>query len=317
MDNNRFHKILIANRGEIAMRIIKAVRALGKSAVVVHSFSDRDLPFVQEADEAYSLGSGNLAETYLNQSKILAIARKNGADAIHPGYGFLAENADFAELCRLEGITFIGPEPEVIRIMGDKSRAREKALELGIPLLAGFTGEPGELIAAAGSFPYPVLIKPSAGGGGKGMRIVHRAEQFEEAALEASREAESYFGSGGLYVEQYLLNPRHIEVQVMADHHGNAVHLFERECSIQRRYQKIIEEAPSVSVSPTSQERDHRKRPQTCEGSRVYKRGDGGVPYGQFRLLLFPGDEYTDTGGTSGKRNDHRYRSGQRTDHDC
>ena len=252
MEKNRFNKILIANRGEIALRIIRTVHALGKSAMVVHSFSDRDLPFVEQADEAFSLGSGKLSETYLNQAKIVAIARENGADAIHPGYGFLAENADFAQLCRQEGITFIGPEPEVIRIMGDKSKAREKALELGLPLLAGFTGESGDLIDRAGSFPYPVLIKPSAGGGGKGMRIVHRAEQFEEAAIEASREAENYFGSGSLYVEQYLLNPRHIEVQVMADHHGNAVHLFERECSIQRRYQKIIEEAPSVSVSPAT-----------------------------------------------------------------
>ena len=250
MKSKKFNKVLIVNRGEIALRIIKAVHALGKSALVFHSFSDRDLPFVQEADEAYSLGSGNLSETYLDQSKILSLAREVGADAIHPGYGFLAENADFAEWCKQENITFIGPKPEHIRILGDKSRAREKALELGLPLLKGFTGTPAELAARADKFPYPVLIKPSAGGGGKGMRIVRHKDQFEQAALEASREAENYFGLDGLYVEQFLINPRHIEVQVMADHHGNAVHLFERECSIQRRYQKIIEEAPSASLSP-------------------------------------------------------------------
>ncbi len=249
MGKDRFSKILIANRGEIALRIIRTIHSLGMNALVVHSSSDRELPFVQEADEAFLLGSGSLAETYLDQSKILGIARKAGADAIHPGYGFLAENAEFAEGCRLEGITFIGPDPEAIRIMGDKIRAREKARELGLPLLEGFTGSPGELAAQADKFPFPVLIKPSAGGGGKGMRIIHRAEEFEDAAFEASREAENYFGSGGLYVEEFLVNPRHIEVQVLADQHGNSVHLFERECSIQRRYQKIIEEAPSVSVS--------------------------------------------------------------------
>ncbi len=252
MKINRFNKILIANRGEIALRIIRTVHSMGRRAVAVHSFSDRELPFVTEADEAYSLGSGTLAETYLDQSKIIRIAREAGADAIHPGYGFLAENAGFAERCMKEKIVFIGPNPEAIRIMGDKVRARERAGELGLPLLDGFTGEPDELVAAANRFPYPVLIKPSAGGGGKGMRIVYSAEMFEEAAIEASREAVNYFGSGDLYVEQYLVNPRHIEVQVMADHHGNAVHLFERECSIQRRYQKIIEEAPSVSVSPAT-----------------------------------------------------------------
>ncbi len=242
-------KILIANRGEIALRIIRAIHSLGKSAVVVHSYADRNLPFVLEADETYSLGAGGLSESYLDQSKIIQIAKEAEADAIHPGYGFLAENAEFAARCQKEGLTFIGPDPEHIRIMGDKSRAREKAIELGLPVLKGYTGELADLLSMASGFPYPVLIKPSAGGGGKGMRIVHREEEFAEAANEAAREATNYFGFGGLYVEQYLLNPRHIEVQVMADHHGNSLHLFERECSIQRRYQKIIEEAPSASIT--------------------------------------------------------------------
>ncbi len=279
MKKNNFNRILVANRGEIALRIIRAIQALGKSAIVVHSFSDRELPFVREADEAFSLGSGKLSETYLDQSKILHIAREAGADAIHPGYGFLAENADFARRCEEEKIAFIGPTHQVIRIMGDKSRARKTALELGLPLLNGSTGEPGELIDNAPNFPYPVLIKPSAGGGGKGMRIVEQAEQFAEAATEASREAENYFGSGDLYVEQYMVNPRHIEVQVMADHHGNAVHLFERECSIQRRYQKIIEEAPSISLSPQT-------RKLVCESALKLVKGVGYTNAGTVEFLM-------------------------------
>jgi 3-methylcrotonyl-CoA carboxylase alpha subunit len=279
MKKNNFNRILVANRGEIALRIIRAIKALGKSAIVVHSFSDRELPFVREADEAFSLGSAGLAETYLDQSKILRIAREAGADAIHPGYGFLAENADFARRCEEEKMTFIGPTHQVISIMGDKSRARMKALEIGLPLLNGFTGEPGELIDNAPNFPYPVLIKPSAGGGGKGMRIVQQAEQFAEAAMEVSREAENYFGSGDFYVEQYLVNPRHIEVQVMADLHGNAVHLFERECSIQRRYQKIIEEAPSISLSPQT-------RKLVCESALKLVKGVGYTNAGTVEFLM-------------------------------
>lgn len=244
-----FNKILIANRGEIALRIIRAIHKLEKKAVAVYAYDDRGLPYVPEADEAYSLGKGRLSETYLNADKIIQLAKNSGADAIHPGYGFLAENSAFANLCLREGLTFIGPSPGAIAMMGDKIQAREKALELGLPLLTGFTGEVSRLVEKSKTYPYPVLIKPSAGGGGKGMRIVFSAEDFEKAATESAREAKNYFGSSALYVEQYLVNPRHIEVQVLADQHGNSVHLFERECSIQRRYQKIIEEAPSVSLT--------------------------------------------------------------------
>jgi 3-methylcrotonyl-CoA carboxylase alpha subunit len=249
MTIHNFNKILVANRGEIAVRIIRAIHSLDKRAVVVHSEYDSALLFVTEADEAYSLGTGDLADTYLNQEKIIQIAREAQVDAIHPGYGFLAENAGFAEACRNERFHFIGPSPEAIRLMGDKSSAREKARDLGLPVLEGFVDELEKLVESRHEFPYPLLIKPSAGGGGKGMRIVHRASEFEQAARESSREAMNYFGSGALYVEKYLVDPRHIEVQVLADHRGNSVHLFERECSIQRRYQKIIEEAPSLSVS--------------------------------------------------------------------
>ncbi len=255
MSSKNLHKILIANRGEIALRIIRAVHALDKRAVVVHSEYDRDLPFVTEADEAYSLGSGGLSETYLDQAKIIGIALETKADAIHPGYGFLAENASFATACQQNGICFIGPSADAIAMMGNKASAREKAKALGLPVLEAITGDLPELIAGRDTFHYPVLIKPSAGGGGKGMRIVHSAEAFEQQAGEASREATSYFGSGEIYVERFLAGPRHIEVQVIADEHGQACHLFERECSLQRRYQKIIEEAPSSSITPELRER--------------------------------------------------------------
>jgi acetyl/propionyl-CoA carboxylase alpha subunit len=247
-----FHRILIANRGEIALRITRAIRELDKLAVVIHSDGDKNLPFVTEADEAYSLGSGELSQTYLNVEKIIRIARESHVDAIHPGYGFLAENADFARACQAHGIVFIGPSPEVISLMGHKSNARSKALELGLPVLEGMVDSLEGLISKQQTLPYPVLIKPAAGGGGKGMRIVRRPELFEEEARHAAREAGKYFGSDALYVESYLDAPRHIEVQVIADHHGNSAHLHARECSIQRRYQKIIEEAPPASLTESS-----------------------------------------------------------------
>ena len=255
MKQHSFHRILIANRGEIALRIIQAVRQLDKVAVVVHSDFDRDLPFVTEADEAYSLGPGGLSDTYLHIEKILEVARIAQVDAIHPGYGFLSENPAFAEACSKAGIKFIGPSPDAIALMGNKSNARNFAGELGIPVLAGITGTLKELITEKEHLPYPLLIKPAGGGGGKGMRIVTSADYFESEAKEAAREAQNYFGSDELYVEKYLEKPRHIEVQVIADQMGNAVHLYERECSLQRRYQKIIEEAPSGSISEATRDR--------------------------------------------------------------
>ncbi len=254
MKQINFHKILVANRGEIALRVIRTIQALDKLAVVIHSDFDRDLPFVTEADEAYSLGSGDLSQTYLHIDKILEIALLAQVDAIHPGYGFLAENAEFAKACKKKKIQFIGPDSEVISLMGHKSNARAKARELGIPVLEGVVEDLESLIRNSEKHPYPLLIKPVAGGGGKGMRIVRSKEQFETEARAASREASTYFGSGDLYLERFLENPRHIEVQVLADHHDHAVHLFERECSLQRRYQKIIEEAPSGSVTRETRE---------------------------------------------------------------
>jgi 3-methylcrotonyl-CoA carboxylase alpha subunit len=249
MKGREFDRILVANRGEIAWRIIRAIHRLDKVALVAYAENDRELPFVTEADEAWSLGSGDLSQTYLNIEKIVNLAKEARADAIHPGYGFLAENAQFARACEDSGIRFIGPSAEMIALMGHKSNAREIASKLGIPVLEGDTGDLVTLVKKRSRYTYPLLIKPAAGGGGKGMRIVRSADHFQQEATEASREALSYFGSGELYVEQYLEGSRHIEVQVIADQYGNSAHLFERECSLQRRYQKIIEEAPSGSVS--------------------------------------------------------------------
>lgn len=255
MTTKNFHKILIANRGEIAVRVIQAIRQFGKQAIAIYSEPDRNLRFVQKADEAWSLGSGTLMETYLNQKKIIDIAKKSGADAIHPGYGFLSENAAFSKLCAENDIAFIGPGPEVIDLMGNKSMARETAKKYNVPIVEGITGTAEEILESSGDLTYPVLIKPAAGGGGKGMQIVHKKDDFKDALADASRESLNYFGSDELYVEHYIERARHIEVQVLADHHGNAIHLYERECTLQRRYQKIIEEAPSISISPETREK--------------------------------------------------------------
>ena len=204
MKGNEFDRILVANRGEIAVRIIRTIREMDKVAMVIYADHDRDLPFVNEADEAYSLGSGDLSQTYLNLEQIMHIAGEARADAIHPGYGFLAENAEFARACEQSGIHFIGPSSEAISLMGHKSRAREIASELGVPVLEGETGDLESLVEKRSKLPYPLLVKPAAGGGGKGMRIVRTAAAFEQEAGEAAREAMNYFGSGELYVERFL-----------------------------------------------------------------------------------------------------------------
>jgi len=249
MKYRSFNKILIANRGEIALRIIKTIHSLGKKAVVVHSRYDANLPFVKLADEAMLLEGDTLAETYLNINNIIGIAKECNADAIHPGYGFLSENSDFQYACEQNDIVFIGPGAEAIEKMGNKSKAREIAKEAGLPVLKGVKGTAEEIISSSAKLNFPVLIKPSAGGGGKGMQIVNDPAKLENALIEAERLSHNIFGSGELYVEEFLENPRHIEVQLLADAYGNFVHLYDRECSLQRRYQKIIEEAPSPSIS--------------------------------------------------------------------
>jgi len=247
-DKSNIQKILIANRGEIAVRVIRACRDLGIATVAVYSDADRTGLHVRYADEAVRIGEPAPRESYLRMDRLIEAARRTGADAIHPGYGFLAENADFAQQCADEGLVFIGPAPYAIRTMGDKQQARMAVQRNGVPLIPGT--EPGlsdeELIAAADKIGFPVLVKAAAGGGGKGMRAVHKREDLPAALAAAHREAESAFGNGEVYLEKYLVGARHIEFQILADQHGNVIHLGERECSIQRRHQKLVEESPSV-----------------------------------------------------------------------
>jgi len=250
-------KVLVANRGEIAVRIIRTCRELGIETVAVYSDPDRCSPHVRFADEAYAIGPAAAAESYLVQQKILDVAVRSGADAIHPGYGFLSENAAFAEACAEAGVIFIGPPPSAIRDMGDKTAARKLMEEAGVPMAPGTTdavSDAEEGAAAATEIGYPVLIKAAAGGGGKGMRVVESADGFRRAMEMAQSEATSAFGDGRVFIEKYIQEPRHIEYQILADAHGTTIHLFERECSIQRRHQKVIEEAPSSILTPELRE---------------------------------------------------------------
>jgi propionyl-CoA carboxylase alpha chain len=243
-----FKKVLIVNRGEIALRIARTCREMGVRVVTVYSDLDRDAPFVQFADEAYPLEGKSSLDTYLNAEKIIEICHRSGAEAIHPGYGFLAENAGFARKAEQEGIIFIGPGPEAIELMGNKTAAREKMISAGVPVVPGtdsVISDTDTALKTARDIGFPILIKAAAGGGGKGMRKVENPEDFTSALEGARREAGSAFGDSSVYIEKYIDTPRHIEFQVLADNSGSTIHLGERECSIQRRHQKIIEEAPS------------------------------------------------------------------------
>ena len=245
----RLHKILIANRGEIALRIQRAAKKLGISTVAVFAEGEEYAPHVLKADESVSLGSGSLADTYLNIPKIISAAKKTGAAAIHPGYGFLSESALLAEACLDNGIRFIGPSPEVLRLMGNKPEAKALAGSLGIPVLKNHPVTPETVRQVVSSIDFPVIIKSAFGGGGKGMKAIYSADGMEEQISKASRMAESYFGNGTVYLEPYIEKARHIEVQILGDDHGNLVHLFERDCTVQRNYQKIIEEAPAPGLN--------------------------------------------------------------------
>ncbi len=247
-----FSKVLVANRGEIALRIVRGLRDLDISSVAVFSEVDRLARHVRYADEAYFIGPADARESYLDGDKIIEVALASGAEAIHPGYGFLAENADFAEACIKAGLTFIGPSPESIRLLGDKIEARKIAQQCGVPVLPGSAEVTSvdEAMAFADEIGYPVMVKAAAGGGGRGIRLIGAASEFREAAARAMQEAQAAFGSSAIYVEKNLQHVRHIEVQVIADKFGNAVPVGERECSIQRRHQKLIEECPSIAVSP-------------------------------------------------------------------
>ncbi len=242
-----FKKILIANRGEIAVRVIRACREMGIPCVAVYSEADVQALHTYLADEAVLLGPPPPSESYLRMDRVLEAAQQTGCDAIHPGYGFLAENADFAEAVTAAGLAFIGPRPEAMRIMGSKTSSRQAMQAAGVPIIPGYqeSNRDADLLAAALDLGYPVLVKASAGGGGKGMRFVHRPEELPHALESARREAMNAFGDDRLYLEKAIQNPRHVEFQIVGDHHSNMVHLFERECSVQRRHQKIIEETPS------------------------------------------------------------------------
>jgi acetyl-CoA carboxylase biotin carboxylase subunit len=251
-------KILVANRGEIALRVMRSAREMGIKTVAVFSEADRSAPFVRYADEAVCIGPPPSSQSYLQGDKIIAICKELGVDGIHPGYGFLSENAEFARKVKKAGITFIGPSAESMEMMGDKLSAKATAKKFNVPMISGSEGaisDVKEAVKIAKEVGFPLLIKASAGGGGKGMRLVERVEDIEEQMKMAVSEATSAFGDGSVFIEKYASGPRHIEIQVLADNHGNCVYLFERECSIQRRHQKVIEEAPSSVLTPELRER--------------------------------------------------------------
>jgi len=263
-----FSRILIANRGEIALRIIRACHELGIEAVAVYSEADRDAAYLQLADEAICIGPPNPAQSYLNIPHILSAAEVTDVEAVHPGYGFLAENIDFAQICRDCGLTFIGPSPEAMQLLGDKVRARElasKAKVFTVPGSDGAVEGEDQAIKLANKLGYPVMIKAAAGGGGRGMRVAHNDVSFRSAFAAARAEAEAAFGNGSLYLEKFIVEPRHVEVQVMADKHGNRLHFYERDCTIQRRHQKIIEESPCPAIN-------ERTREELCQAAlRIIK----------------------------------------------
>ena len=269
MRDKKIRKILVANRGEIARRIMRTCRKLDIRTVAIYSEADRYSPHVREADEAYLVGPAKAQESYLNSGKIIEIARACAADAIHPGYGFLSENATFAELAEANQITFIGPTPHAIRVMGNKITAKQAVIPFDVPLIPGSDHaiedqkEGKELAQTIG---YPVLIKAAAGGGGKGMRTVYTESEFDEAYDRAVSEAVTAFKDGSVMIEKYVTKPRHIEIQIIADNHGNVCHLFERECSIQRRHQKVIEEAPSSILSEAMRQSMGRA---ACDAARA------------------------------------------------
>lgn len=246
-------KILVANRGEIAIRVMRSAKEMGIATVAVYSDADKLLPHASYADEAVNIGPAPASQSYLVQDNIIAACKATGADAIHPGYGFLSENASFAERAKKEGITFIGSSPHAIRVMGDKLTSKQTVKAFNVPLVPGMDEPISDVKKAkevADTIGYPIMIKASAGGGGKGMRIVHDPKDFEEQMERAMSEARNSFGNDEVFVEKFIASPKHIEVQIMGDTHGNIVHLFERECSIQRRHQKVIEEAPSALLTP-------------------------------------------------------------------
>jgi acetyl-CoA carboxylase biotin carboxylase subunit len=284
-----FKKILIANRGEIALRIQRACREMGIQSVVVYSQADRDAKYVKLADEAVCIGPAPSAQSYLNMPAIIAAAEVTDAEAVHPGYGFLSENADFAERVERSGFVFIGPTPEAIRMMGDKVTAKQTMIKAGVPCVPGSEGalpdDPKEVIKVARTIGYPVIIKAAGGGGGRGMRVVHTEAALVHAVQTTRAEAQAAFGNPAVYMEKFLEHPRHVEIQVLADSQKNAVWLGERDCSMQRRHQKIIEEAPAPGIARRAIERVGDRCAQACK-----KMGYRGA--GTFEFLYEEGEFY-------------------------
>ena len=306
-----FDKVLVANRGEIAIRVMRTLEELGVASVAVYSEPDRDAPHVRRAGEAYLLGPGPPAESYLKVEKILEVAEQAGAQAIHPGYGFLAENAAFARACEEAGIVFIGPPADAIDAMGSKTRAREIMRDAGVPIVPGTT-DPVESVEDAKriideSVGYPVAIKAAGGGGGKGFRVAESEDELEKAFEGAAREGEKFFSDSTVYVERYLPDPRHVEVQILADGHGNVIHLFERDCSVQRRHQKLIEESPAPAVDPELRERIGKIGTDAARAVGYRSAGHGRGPAPGRRVLL-PRDEHARAGGALRDRDGHRHR---------
>ena len=281
-----FKKVLVANRGEIALRVVRACQELGVPAVAVYSDADESALHVRHADEAVNIGPPAAGKSYLNAEGIVEVAKESGADAVHPGYGFLAENAAFAKAVTDAGLTFIGPSAEAIEKLGDKSAARRLAQEADVPVVPGSddVSSVDDAVETAEEIGYPVMIKAAAGGGGRGIRVAEDEEELRESVQAAKREAQSAFGDGTLYLERFLAGPRHVEVQVMADHDGNAIHLFERECSMQRRRQKVLEESPSPGLNQDV-------RDAMCEAAVRLAREAGYANAGTVEFLV-DGDEF-------------------------
>jgi acetyl-CoA carboxylase, biotin carboxylase subunit len=281
MANDRpFSKILVANRGEIAVRVIKGLRELGVETVAVYSDVDRTALHTVIADEAYPIGPAPASESYLVKEKLIEVALNCGAEAVHPGYGFLSENADFARMCEAAGLVFIGPTPESIEVMGNKLAARKLMMDSGVPVIPGTQGaidDPSAAVVAAKAIGYPVLLKAASGGGGKGMRIVRHESEIAASLRQTMSEAKSSFGDESVFIERFIENPKHIEVQVLGDGKGGVVHLFERECSVQRRHQKVIEESPSASLTVELREQICRAAVRTAQS--VDYRGAGTVEF--------------------------------------
>ncbi len=281
-------RILIANRGEIALRIIRACHELGIEAVAVYSEADKDAPYLQLADEAICIGPPDCAQSYLNIPRIISAAEIADVEAIHPGYGFLAENAHFAQICRDCGITFIGPPVEAMQLLGDKIAARKLAMKVSVPVVPGSDGaieNESDALKLANKMGYPVIIKAAAGGGGRGMRVVHNDISLRSAFSAARGEAEAAFGDGTVYLEKFIVEPRHVEVQVMADNEGNALHFYERDCSIQRRHQKMIEESPCPVL-------DKHTREELCEAALRIIKEAGYVSAATVEFLLGQNKEF-------------------------